>query len=470
MHRQRARRAAIRRLFVLAGVMAFALAAFGGRAAAVTTTSTTSLSSTTTTSQTSTSGAPETTTTGSEATTTTVPTPLFSDDAFVEARAGVDSHPFSDPLAAVQGALQGYVTRGELAIRLAELLGLEDSRASFFSDVVGPEDCFGAVGALYGEQLLAGVGAPEFLPDRLVSRAQALVWITDALGYKLSLEADSKVPFRFSFFDSVELWLGGFKDRGLVDAVLERGTANAYRLGIVDVPSDGYLYPSLPLTQNDMSAMLSRAFSKPITVRTSVPEPVPAKASYPSLKFKSEGPLVWYLEYQLAALKYRPGPIEGVFDVRTRDAVLAFQKVEKLKRDGIVGDTFWKRLATAKTPEPKMEEAGTRVEVDLTRQVLFIIVENKVTKIVHISSGKSTTATLPGHFEIKKKIPRWLHDSYQTTMYYSSFFSVGHRLAVHGYSEVPVWPASHGCVRTPNWMAKELYEEMPMGTHVYLYK
>jgi N-acetylmuramoyl-L-alanine amidase len=457
MHRQRARCAAIRWLFVSAG---------GWAAAAETTTTTVDTSATSTTSATGDS----TTTTETGATTTTIPTPLFSDDAFAEARAGVDSHPGSDPLDALQGTLQGYVTRGQLAVRLAELLGLGGSNAAYFADVTGHEECFGAVGALWENQLLTGASTLGFLPDQLVSRAQALVWVTDALGYKLTQQDGSKVPFRFSFFDSAEMWLGGFRDRGMVSAVLARGVANAYRLGIVDVPPDACLYPALPLTQTDMSVILGRAFSTPITVRNAPPAAVTAKANYPSLKIKSEGPLVWYLEYQLAALKYRPGPIEGVFDVRTRDAVLAFQKVEKLKRDGIVGDSLWKRLATAKTPEPRMEEAGTRVEVDLTRQVLFLIVENQVTKIVHISSGKSTTGTLVGQFKVAKKIPRWLHDSYQTTMYYSSFFSVGHRLAVHGYSEVPVWPASHGCVRTPNWMAKELYEEMPMGTRVFLYK
>ena len=39
---------------------------------------------------------------------------------------------------------QEYVTRGQLAIYLARALDLQDSTTSFFSDVVGPEACFGA--------------------------------------------------------------------------------------------------------------------------------------------------------------------------------------------------------------------------------------------------------------------------------------------------------------------------------------
>ena len=39
---------------------------------------------------------------------------------------------------------------------LPRLLGLEGSTASYFTDVVGREDCFGAVGALYEAKLLTG--------------------------------------------------------------------------------------------------------------------------------------------------------------------------------------------------------------------------------------------------------------------------------------------------------------------------
>ena len=104
-----------------------------------------------------------------------------------------------------------------------------------------------------------------------------------------SRDATSKVPFRFSYFDSAEEWLGGFKDRGLVSDVLARGVANAYRLGLVDVPGDGYLYPDLPLSEPTCATMIDRAFTRPVTVRTTAPKAVSAKASYPTLKFKSEG-------------------------------------------------------------------------------------------------------------------------------------------------------------------------------------
>ena len=394
-------------------------------------------------------------------------TPLFTDDPLEGAKAGVDSHPWSDPL----DGIQDYVTRGELAVRLAGLLGLDDSTASYFTDVRGQEDCFGAVGALYEAKLLTGAaGSSEFRPDVPVSRQQAFVWTVDALGYKLSRDMGSTVPFRFSYYDSTSIWLGGFEDRGMVKDELARGVANAYRLGIVGDSSDDNLYPGFPMKEDDVEDLLDKAFSQSIQVKADPPERVPAKVAYATQKLKSQGPLVMYLEYQLAALKYRPGLIDGIFDIRTRDAVLAFQKMEGLKKDGIVGAGFWERLATAQTPEPWIEEPGRRVEIDLAKQVLFMIEDNQVRKIVHCSSGASKTQTLTGYFQIEHKMERWTICSYRTAMYYSSFFDLEHKLAIHGYAQVPTWPASHGCVRVPMWNAKELFEEMPMGTRVYVYK
>ena len=53
------------------------------------------------------------------------------------------------------------------------------------------------------------------------------------------------------------------------------------------------------------------------------------------------------LEQRLADLSYRPGPVDGYFDARTRQAVIAFQKWEWLSRDGVVTNSVWLKLASA---------------------------------------------------------------------------------------------------------------------------
>jgi N-acetylmuramoyl-L-alanine amidase len=406
------------------------------------------------------------------ASTTTVTTAVVIEDAPLltsGAREQVEAGNRMQPVD-LSAATQGHVTRGQLAMSLAALLGLEDSAESYFVDVGAQEQCFGAVGALQQAKLLTGVPTSQFLPDQLVSRDQALAWIADAVCYKLGRDENLGVPFRLPSSGSPEEWLGGFRDRGLIAKELLPGVANAYRLGLIDVPSDGCLYPALSLQQADMTAMLARASSATIDVRTSPPQSVPAEADYPSLEVGSTGPFVWYLEYRLATLKYRLGPVDGVFDIRTRDAVLAFQKVEWLERDGVIGDQLWEKLVIAQTPTPKASEPGTRVEVDLTRQVLFMVSEDKVTEIVHVSTGGVRSATLRGDFTIDQKRAGRVVGSYKIPMYYVSYFHMPTLLAIHGEARVPPWPESHGCVRVPIWIAKELYDQLPLGTHVYIYK
>ena len=55
----------------------------------------------------------------------------------------------------------------------------------------------------------------------------------------------------------------------------------------------------------------------------------------------------------------------------------------------------------------------------------------------------------------------------QKGMYDSEYFIRG--FAIHGYADVPPYPASHGCVRIPIWIAPILYATHPIGTPVYIY-
>ena len=42
-------------------------------------------------------------------------------------------------------------------------------------------------------------------------------------------------------------------------------------------------------------------------------------------------------------------------------------------------------------------------------------------------------------------------------------------LAIHGYPNVPTYPASHGCVRTETWDQDALFPLISVGTYVYIY-
>jgi hypothetical protein len=372
-----------------------------------------------------------------------------------------------------------YVTREELIACLDRALGLGDSKAGS-ADGDGPTSSRAAIAAVYRAGLAAGT-VSAFPSGEVVTREEALSWIMacldvrvaraqaaaellEALGRTSGVDPERVASMRLSSLGAAGAWLAGFRDRQFIDPVHERMVAAGYRLGIIDASADGWFYPDVPLSWGDMAVMLYRAFARPVVVRAE-PPPVAVQETYPPLAEGAEGPLVWYVEHRLAGLKYRPGPVDGVFDERTRDAVLAFQKVEGLQRDGIAGASVWERIFTATTPTPKRSDVGTRVEVDITRQVLFMITDDLVWKIVHVSTGKGG-GTPTGRGTVGVKQTGW-NPTRVGSMYYVSYIMP--HIAIHGMPSVPIYPASHGCIRVPMWMAVELYYELPKGTRVDLY-
>ncbi len=137
---------------------------------------------------------------------------------------------------------------------------------------------------------------------------------------------------------------------------------------------------------------------------------------------------------------------------------MAFQKYERLKRTGVVVDQVWQRLLVARAPEPVHMKSGRRVEVDLTRQVLMMIVDNKVIMTIHVSTGKYGTPT--GEWRIRTRTKGWRPTSLGPVWSPCYFMA---RNAIHGYASVPTYPASHNCVRTPIWVQNSLVDQIELG-------
>ena len=226
------------------------------------------------------------------------------------------------------------VTRAQMAVYVARALQLPDSRDGDFVDVERGDWGFGAIGAVHRAGLIDGTTPVTFSPGRPVSRQEAAALLVSALRYSVAKQgakiADSLTPYR------IKDLLAGFKDKGLIGPGYATDVAIAYRVGLFDAPSEGWLFPSLSLTQNELAAMLERAFLERVATRALYPAAVDPVGAYPKLSRGSNGPLVMLLESRLAALHYPGGTIDGKYDYRTRDAVLAFQKYERLKRTGVM--------------------------------------------------------------------------------------------------------------------------------------
>jgi peptidoglycan hydrolase-like protein with peptidoglycan-binding domain len=203
------------------------------------------------------------------------------------------------------------------------------------------------------------------------------------------------------------------------------------------------------------------------TTASPTPKPTPKPATYD----------VKAVQTQLTALHYYIGAIDGERGASYRSAVMAFQKVQGLHADGGVGPITLKALKTPKQPVLKGSGGGTRVEVDLTKQVLYLVKDGKVARILPVSSGNGkhyltksghvATALSPvGYYKITRRI-LGERKADLGTLYDPQYFYKG--WAIHGSNSVPAHPASHGCVRVTRSDAKFLLKAIGVGTAVYIY-
>ena len=181
-------------------------------------------------------------------------------------------------------------------------------------------------------------------------------------------------------------------------------------------------------------------------------------------------------EQRLWDLGYWAGRVDGQFDSDSRHALIAFQKVEGRARTGKLTQEELNALRAAVRPQPR-QTGYPHVEIDLARQVLFLVDETgEVARILPVSTGngelymdqgKMHRARTPtGTFKVLRKIKGWRRSSLGL-LYYPDYILNG--IAIHGSFSIPTRPASHGCIRVPMYAAKELSSLLPIGIEVIIY-
>jgi hypothetical protein len=178
----------------------------------------------------------------------------------------------------------------------------------------------------------------------------------------------------------------------------------------------------------------------------------------------SSGRFVQLLQQQLAALHLYI-PQTGVYDEGTELAVDAYHRLLGKGEGHTTLDpaTLTDLLNGVGSFHVRYPQQGQHAEGDLTDQVLAFTNGTKVHWLFPISSGKPSTPTILGNFQVYYKEPNYTPDG----MYYSSFFHGGY--AIHGYDPAPDYPASHGCMRLPIVDAIPAYNWIQMGDWVDTY-
>jgi hypothetical protein len=152
------------------------------------------------------------------------------------------------------------------------------------------------------------------------------------------------------------------------------------------------------------------------------------------------------------------------FGGKTARGVLAYRSVNDMARSVRAGKGLVKRIFAGRgSYRVRHPGAGTHVEAPLSKQVLVFAEGDKPVAIYPISSGKSSTPTVTGHFTFIRQEPGYNSHG----MYYSFYFYGGY--AVHGYESVPDYPASHGCLRTFIADQPEIYERISFGEDIFVF-
>lgn len=248
------------------------------------------------------------------------------------------------------------------------------------------------------------------------------------------------------------------------------------RVGTAKLSSTGRY--TLPYTPRSSGAHDLRVVKPAETALLGTSSPtIRVTATSRTLRVGSSGADVLALQRQLARLRYDVGAVNGRFGYDTLHAVVPFQKVHHIARDGIVGPMVRRRMGNPTASRMREVARGAHVEVDLTRQIIRLAYNGKVFRILDTSSGngkpyvvngRTRYANTPvGRFRITRKI-NGTRISHLGALYRPAYFYGGY--AIHGSKSVPPQPASHGCLRVTNPAQDRMFNRWVIGMPVWVFR
>jgi putative peptidoglycan binding protein/L,D-transpeptidase-like protein len=262
----------------------------------------------------------------------------------------------------------------------------------------------------------------------------------------------------------IRRWLAGAGAAAAVGAtVLGAGTAGA--------ASAAQASSRLAVTQVSPAVLASRLIPGSVYVPTGA-----------ILIPGDHGPAVRALQQRLSFLHYYPGKVDGHFGTSTLEAVWAFKEVQGIgtkTNPNVVGRVFQRKLVNPRLPKVLKPSLGSsRIEVNKNIEVLVLYKNNKVELISHVSTGGNCLSgqgcgwnTPIGSFRARRFVGGWV--PVPLGEMYNPVFFIGGLFAIHGDIPVPLYPASHGCVRIPMDVAAFFHDRIHVsetnGTPIYIW-
>ena len=212
------------------------------------------------------------------------------------------------------------------------------------------------------------------------------------------------------------------------------------------------------------------------------------------------------VQTRLAEMGFDPGPIDGVMGTMTAQAIWAYEKlvlgVPRTEATGSVTPEMWDRMQEPSGIRPRRPTGGVtdHTEIYLPEQVLAVFQADVPVLITHISSGEldefgepalyCETVTYdtdssgnlleepitrdicaysktPGGVFTYRRMIEGTRNGPLGDMWNPVYFNYG--IAVHGALNVPLEPASHGCVRLPMHISEYFQGLIDLGDKVLVW-
>jgi hypothetical protein len=240
------------------------------------------------------------------------------------------------------------------------------------------------------------------------------------------------------------------------------------------------------------------------TTPTTVPGIVDGRLTRPLVK-GAFGSDVAAMQQRLTELGFVTGPADGAYGDLTQQAVWAFKKLvmgatpESLRQSdtaSLVDDSTWQAMQSSPSLAPRRPQGAgsTHVEIVLPLQLLMVYVDDRPVIVSHISSGDGERwcetlrydtdeqgRPLPTIIEREEcgisKTPGGVFRVHREVsgkrvgplggMYDPLYFNYG--IAIHGAKNVPLEPASHGCIRVNMTAGQAIAAVVDVGHRVFVW-
>ena len=206
------------------------------------------------------------------------------------------------------------------------------------------------------------------------------------------------------------------------------------------------------------------------------------------------------VQQRLTDLGFWPGPVDGVYGDETIKSVWAYEKLvlgtPSDLPSGEVTPAMWDAMQDPFVVAPRRPDSTpTHVEIYLPEQVVAIFKDDVAVMISHASSGSNEdwceevtispgeygneqgteplkrgecgkSFTPGGVFSVDRKVDG-IRQSALGGMYDPVYFNYG--IAIHGAYNVPLHPASHGCIRIPLALSPTMNDMLAIDDQVFVF-